>query len=185
VLEVARGGVLRRGLGVPRATAAAVTNVADDHLGEYGVDTVEELAEAKFVVTKTLGEGGVLVVNAEDPYCHHEAHRLTPLLDDQGVRLFWTALDPDHERLVVHRRMEGTACAVVDGHLAFSARGGDWQPVVSVADIPITLGGAARYNVRNALAALGLALALGAEPEAIAAGLRAFRSDPDSNPGRG
>src|SRR5690606_16253295 len=120
VLEVARGGILRRGLGVPRATAAAVTNVAADHLGEYGIETVEQLAEAKFVVAKALGAGGTLVTNAEDAYCAHEGHRRQALLEARGARVCWTALDPAHERLRAHRAAGGPACAVVDGHLAYA-----------------------------------------------------------------
>lgn len=184
VLEVARGGVLRRGLGVPRATAAAVTNVAADHLGEYGIETVEELAEVKFIVAKALGAGGVLVANAEDPYCAHEAHRQTPLLEARGGRVCWTALDPQHERLGVHRRQGGLAYAVVDNHLAYSG-GKDWVPVVAVDALPFAHGGAARYNVRNALTALALARALGVPDEAIARGMAGFKSDPETNPGRG
>ena len=184
VLEVARGGVLRRGLGVPRAKAAAVTNVAADHLFEYGIETVEALAEVKFVVAKALGEGGVLVANAEDPYCAHEAHRLGPLLEAQGVRLAWTALDPEEQRLRLHLGNGGLACAVVDGHLAYSERG-EWKQVVKVEDVPIAHGGAARYNVRNALTALALARALDVPDDALAEGLKAFRSDAETNPGRG
>ena len=63
VLEVARGGILRRGLGLPNASAVAVNNVDEDHLGDYGIDTVPQLAEVKFVVAKALGEGGALVTN--------------------------------------------------------------------------------------------------------------------------
>jgi UDP-N-acetylmuramyl tripeptide synthase len=185
VLEVARGGLLRRGLGVPRVAAAAVTNVAADHLGEYGIETVEQLAEAKFVVAKALGEGGVLVTNADDPYCEHEAHRQGPLLEARGVRVAWAALDPANDRLRVHRADGGLACAVVDGHLAWAERGRDWVPVVPVEAVPVTHGGAARYNVRNALTALALARALGLPDDAVAEGLRTFRGDPESNPGRG
>ncbi|HLT48150.1 MAG TPA: Mur ligase family protein [Rubricoccaceae bacterium] len=183
VLEVARGGLLRRGLGVPRATAAAVTNVAADHLGEYGIETVEQLAEAKFVVAKALGAGGVLVTNAEDAYCAHEGHRHEALLEARGARVCWTALDPDHERLRVHRAKGGLACAVVDGHLVYSD-GGDWTSVAAVDAVPCTYGGLARYNVRNALTALGLARALGVPDDAIRRGLEGFASDPASNPGR-
>jgi UDP-N-acetylmuramyl tripeptide synthase len=184
VLEVARGGLLRRGLGLPRATAAAVTNVAADHLGEYGIEDLEQLAEAKFVVAKALGAGGVLVTNADDPYCVHEAHRQGPLLEVRGVGVVWTALDPEHERLRVHRAGGGGACAVVDGHLAYSERGRGWVPVVAVEAVPVAYGGAARYNVRNALTALALARALGLPDDAVAGGLAAFRSDPETNPGR-
>ena len=183
VLEIARGGLLRRGLSVPHATVAAVTNVATDHLGEYGVETVEDLAEAKFTVSKALGPGGTLVAAADDPASRVEALRRAPALAPRGVRLAWTALEPEVARSHVERT-SGQAWAVVDGALTLWEEG-RWVPVVPVADVPSTFGGAARHNVRNALTAAASAYALGVSHEAIADGLRRFRSDVADNPGRG
>ena len=182
VLECARGGLLRRGTPVPHATAAAVTNVAADHLGDYGVETVPELAQAKFVVARPLAAtagrpGGTLVANADDPPSVAEVARLAPRLDRDGVRLAWTGLEagPDGAPL---------AATVRDGHFALRAADGCWTAVLPVAEAPATLGGTARYNVRNALAALALGRALGLPDAALAAGLRAFRGDAADNPGR-
>ena len=184
VLEVARGGILRRGLGVPKATTVAVTNVAADHLGDYGIETVADLAQAKFVVAKALGEGGVLVTNADDTYCRKEVNRLTESLDDGGAEVCWTSPNPEHPLVVERLQNSGRVCSVVDGQLAY-AEAGEWKSVAAVADVPITFEGRALYNVRNCLTALGLAKALGVDDGAVAEGLRAFQSDPETNPGRG
>jgi cyanophycin synthetase len=87
-LELARGGILRRGLPVRQAKAAVVTNVADDHLGEYGINTVAELAEVKFAIRHGLGAGGVMILNADDPPVVAEAERL-------GLKAAWFSLTED------------------------------------------------------------------------------------------
>ncbi|MEM1055767.1 MAG: Mur ligase family protein [Bacteroidota bacterium] len=177
VLEVARGGILRRGLGLPRATAAAVTNLGEDHLGEYGIHTVAQLAEAKFVVAKSLGRGGALVTNHDDPHCHRNGLLLEPGLRERGAHLVWTGLRPDS-------LPDGPAVSVVDGEIV-RREATDWVRLVPVVDLPAAMGGAARYNVRNALTAAGLAHALGLPDAAIRDGLTAFTSDTKTNPGRG
>lgn len=75
VLETARGGLLRRGLVVPHATAAIVTNVAVDHFGEYGIHSLDDLARTKLLVARALGPAGTLVLNADDPTLNQVAHR--------------------------------------------------------------------------------------------------------------
>lgn len=190
VLEVARGGLLRRGLPVGRAAAVAVTNVAADHLGEYGVETVEDVAAAKFVVAKALHAGGTLVTTADEPLCLAWGERLAPGLAARGARLCWTAPDAAHPVVVAHVAAGGAAASVVGGALAFADGGAPqagapmWQPVLVVSDLPAALGGAAVHNVRNALTALALARALGVGAEAVAAGLAAFGRDAADNPGR-
>ena len=176
VLETARGGLLRRGVPVPRVTAAALTNVADDHLGDYGIETVPDLARAKLVVAKALGPGGVLVAPADEPQASAAVVRQLDSLTARGVRVAWTALDPATDA------PGPLAAAVVDDQVALGD--GGWRPLCPVGAIPAALGGAARHVVRNALTAAALARALGLGDDAIAAGLRAFRSDPDDNPGR-
>jgi UDP-N-acetylmuramyl tripeptide synthase len=182
-LEVARGGILRRGLAVPRAPAVAVTNVAADHLGEYGVNTVAELADVKFAVHRALGEGGLLVTSAEDALCTARATALAPDLAARGAGVGLTALTPDHPALREH---DGQAATIAAGQLALRRHPGEeWAPVVSVEAIRATFGGRAAYNVRNALITSLLARALGVDDASIAAGLSAFRGDSSDNPGRG
>ncbi|GAB5535521.1 MAG: Mur ligase family protein [Rubricoccaceae bacterium] len=177
VLEVARGGLLRRGLPVPVAAAVAVTNVAADHLGEYGVMDVEALADAKFLVAKALQAGGTLVCPADEPVATTHAQTLAPALLDRGVRIVWTAFDPEE----VSHRLD--AASVVDGHLAHR-RAGEWIPICPVAEVPGSWDGTAEHVVRNALTASALGHALGLSNDALATGLRAFKGDPDDNPGR-
>lgn len=175
-LEVARGGILRRGLPLRRARAALVTNVAADHLGQYGVNTVEELAVAKFALHRTLATDGILVVNADDRYVVAEASRTQ-------ATLCWFSLDAGHP-LIAQAKADGLTCAWQEGdHLVYfdSQRA---HKIVKVQAIPLTMEGAADYNIRNALGALCLAKAMGIDDSAIAKGLCGFNNDAKDNPGR-
>ncbi len=175
-LEVARGGILRRGLPTRAATAAAVTNVANDHLGQFGVNTVPELAQAKFAVHRTLAEGGVLALNADDAYVRAEA-------ENTSANIWWFSLDAQND-LIGHARETGTCCAYVQHGKIVFFDGTTEQIVIPVADVPLTMGGAAKYNIQNALAALCLALALGLPQQALRDGLAGFKPDAKDNPGR-
>jgi cyanophycin synthetase len=147
VLETARGGLLRRGLVVPHATAAIVTNVAEDHFGAYGITTLEQLAEVKLVVARAVGETGVLVINDDDP-----------TLASVDVRTNGT--------------VERFSIAAPD----------PLTPPIS--EMPLTLGGAARHNIANAVGAAHVARALGVETALVHDTLRAFGSDNADNAGR-
>lgn len=174
VLETARGGLLRRGLAVEQATAALITNVAEDHLGEFALANLDELADLKWVVTGALGAGGRLVLNAEDP-----------LLVERGCAsafaITWFSPNRGNDLIHDHVASGGAVCTVEDGSVV-SYNAGQRHQLLAVTDIPITLGGAATHNVANALGAVGLGQALGLPIEAITAGLRHTR-DID-NPGR-
>ncbi len=177
ILETARGGLLRRGLALARADAALVTNVAEDHLGDYGVHTLDDLVEVKLTIRRAVEDRGVLVLNADDP-------GLVRHTQGYPGEVCWLGLDPDHATLAAHRRAGGRMCSVEDGAVVWTW--GDAREVVlPVEAIPITLGGAARHNVANALAAVALAKELGLPTGAIRDGLRAFRGDAADNPGRG
>ncbi|WP_108862463.1 Mur ligase family protein [Ruegeria sp. Alg231-54] len=175
-LEVARGGILRRGLPTRAATAAAVTNVANDHLGQYGVNTVPELAQAKFAVHRTLAEGGVLALNADDPYVRTEAEKTS-------ANIWWFSLDAQNG-LIRQARDAGKCCAYVRHDDIVFFDGAAEQVVIAVSDVPLTMGGAAKYNILNALAALCLALALDLPVQAVRDGLAGFKPDAKDNPGR-
>ncbi len=175
-LEVARGGILRRGLPLRRARAALVTNVAADHLGQFGINTVPELATAKFSVYRTLRDDGILVLNADDEYVAAEAHKIQ-------VNIWWFSLSPDSAQ-IRDSLTAGSPCAwVEDGSLVFFD-GLDKQAVIRVEEIPITMSGAAHYNILNALGALCLSRAMGLDNAAIHTGLSGFQNDPGDNPGR-
>ena len=175
-LEVARGGILRRGLPTRAATAATVTNVANDHLGQYGVNTVPELAQAKFAVHRTLAEGGVLALNADDPFVRNEA-------EHTKAKIWWFSLNAQNE-LIRQAKEAGNCCAYVErGDIVFFD-GKAEQKVIAVSDVPLTMGGAAKYNILNALAALCLAVALRLPIQVVRNGLGGFKPDAKDNPGR-
>ena len=163
LLEVARGGMLRRGLPVEEADAALVSNVGNDHLGEYGIDDLDALAQVKLLVSKASRSGGELIVNIDDP----RLQRLVPE-PDQAVTLGEHAGPGFTER-------SGRLGALLDSKFI---------PWVETRDVPITVGGAARHNIYNCLGAMAVANAIGLGRRAIVEGLTAFRGDAASNPGR-
>jgi UDP-N-acetylmuramyl pentapeptide synthase len=177
VLEVARGGLLRRGIGVERADGALITNIAADHLGDYGINSVAEMAEAKFIIRRALGPSAPLILNCDDP----ESVRMAARLDN---RIIWFGLDPCHPILAAHLEAGGQAAYLADGWLVW-AEGNTARNIVRIAEVPVTFGGAARYNISNALGAMALCHVLGAEDLALAAGLKNFSGDAEVNPGRG
>jgi UDP-N-acetylmuramyl tripeptide synthase len=178
VLEVARGGLLRRGLGV---SEAVITNVAADHLGEYGINTVPDLIEAKFIVRRALGERGTLILNADDPGISAFAENLDESLKR---RIHWFSTVADHSRVIQGVLEGGAATVFQDGWLvALAAQ--KRKKIVPVSEIPAALAGAAKHNVSNALAAMALCRELGISGEAIRQGLAEFRGDASDNPGRG
>ena len=173
VLETARGGMMRRGLALERCDVACVLNVGADHLGEWGVGTLEGLAEGKYIVTRVAD---VVVLNADDPVVAARAGQL-------AQEVVWFGMDPENPLLAAHLGRGGRAALLEDAQLVL--RRGDERRVLSRADeVPITLAGAARYNVANALAAAATADLLGLDLDAIRAGLRGFESSPEANPGR-
>jgi len=177
VLEVARGGLLRRGLGVAGADVAVVTNVAEDHLGEYGIHSVDDLVQAKFIVSRALSANGVLVLNADDA----GVAAYGEVLD---CRICWFSLEADHPKVTAARAAGDTVCYLDGGWLMTCAQGSP-RKVAPVSAVTAAHGGTARYNLANALAAMSIAVNLGLEDDAIREGLRAFRGDERDNPGRG
>ena len=176
VLETARGGILRRGLAPHRVDAALITNVSADHLGEYGIHDLDTMAQVKAVVATVVHPTGRVVLGAESPpLCRLPRRFPAPIV--------WFALSPDQPTLAAHRRIGGEAWYVAEGHLV-RAYGDREEPLMPVADVPITFSGAARYNVQNALAAAALAAALGLPRPAIIAGLASFTPTARDNPGR-
>ena len=174
ILETARGGLLRRGLVLDRADATLITNVAEDHLGEFALHDLRALADLKWVVTKVLDTTGRLVLNADDPLLVERARR-------SEARITWFSLDADNTRVHEHLAEGGDAFTVTDGEIVHWS-GDRRQSLLPVAEIPMTIGGAAAHNVANALGAAGLAAALGMPLDAIATGLHDSRRE--DHPGR-
>jgi UDP-N-acetylmuramyl tripeptide synthase len=176
VLETARGGILRRGLAVERADAAVITNIAADHLGEFGVESLSDLAETKLVVTQTVNDRGTVVLNADDPELVARHSRIP-------AQIFWFSLDPTSP-LISHHTESGGRAAVLDRNEIILLQGNERRSLMSLDEIPIAFGGAARHNVANVLAAVAVARSLGIEQDAIRTALRQFGRFPADNPGR-
>ena len=176
VLETARGGILRRGLVANRADAAAVTNIAEDHLGDYGIHDLASLTATKLVIARVVRPDGRVVLNADDP-------ELVAAAGGVAAPIVWFAFDAGNPVVAGHVAAGGEAVYVDDGALVLD-RGGERTAVIRAGEVPVTFGGAARYNVANALAAIGVASVLRLPAEAMASGLRSLRSTPEDNPGR-
>lgn len=182
VLEIARGGLLRRGLPLEGADVAVVTNVAEDHLGEYGIHDLDDLAAAKLLVAKATrpgrrgdaDRGGLLVLNADDPRLVAHA--------PSGQRIGWCSQDGDNPTVQSHLGRGGIAW-VLAGDVITEVIEGRRTPIVDVTAVPATLDGAARHNVANALSAAAAARGLGVPVESVVAGLTGFHGAGD-NPGR-
>jgi UDP-N-acetylmuramyl tripeptide synthase len=180
-LEVARGGLLRRGLPVEYANAALVTNVASDHLGQYGINTVEEIATVKTMVSKAIPMGhdyakGTLVLNADDAILVAESAKL-------NVPICWFSEDSNNPQIVKALSHNQPCVFVKNGQFIYSYH--EQDEIAVVTEVPMTVNGTARHNIQNALGVIGLSKALGISSDHIQTGLRAFGSNAKDNPGRG
>ncbi len=176
-LEVARGGILRRGLPLRRARVALVTNIASDHLGQYGVNTLAALTETKLAVRRTLADDGVLVTNADD------VEIVSYLAANPQQNLCWLSLDKSNQQIQRHISLRQHCCFSEQGRLVYFD-GENFIDICAIDEIPMTLNGAATHNVHNALGAIGVGMAMGFTPAQISAGLQRFHSDAKDNPGR-
>ncbi len=174
ILETARGGLLRRGLGVERADVALITNIARDHLGDFGSQNLDELMHIKWIVSRAVTTGGKLILNADDPLLVARAQQF------EGG-LVWFSLDSGNNIVQAHTDQGGTAF-VLDGQELVILNGAAREPICNDFDIPITLSGAARHNVANALAAAALTWCMGVSLANIRSGLTTMSQD--ENPGR-
>ena len=177
IVENARGGLMRRGLSIPQADACLITNIAADHLGDYGITDVRALGDAKFLIAQAVKPGGRLVLNADDPEL---VARSTGFAGD----ITWYGLALDDVVLALWLSKGGHAAFIEDGMMVL-ARGSERHPVLPVADFAPGLGGAAKYNVSNALGAIALASALDLPVAAMSKALAGFKGTPEENPGRG
>jgi len=179
VLEIARGGLLRAGMGVPEVNVAAVLNVQSDHLGLKGIDTLEQLAEVKRVPIEVATDCAVL--NADDP------HVLKMSGYTEAKVICYVTMNPSHALVREHVRAGGRACALeagVNGSMITLYDKGSHIPLMWTHLIPATLEGRALHNVQNAMVAASLAFALGIKLDAIRQGLRTFDTTFFQAPGR-
>jgi cyanophycin synthetase len=185
VFEVARGGILREGLGYDRNDVAVVTNVTGDHLGLGGIDTLGQLAGVKGVLVEAVPRSGTAVLNADD----HRVYRMGRHSDGRVV-LFSMAKakgEDGYDRVDGHTARGNAAFCLEDtaqGELIVLKHGPRKMPVLYTHLVPATFGGRARMNVANALAAAAAAWSLGAHLHDIRQGLRTFSTSFFQAPGR-
>jgi len=174
VLETARGGILKRGLAYDRCDVAVVLNVSSDHLGLDGVETLADLARVKAVVAGRAARA--VVLNAEDNYCVEMGNAL-----QDGVEVIYFALDAEDPVLLRHVEHGGRGVYLQDSTIVL-ANGMRHEALLDVREMPVSLGGRARYNIANAMAAAAALTACGFGNLEIAEGLRGFVSDSKHNP---
>ncbi len=177
VTETARGGILLKGIGLTRNDVSVVTNVTADHLGQQGIDTVDQLAEVKAVVPRITRRSGWAVLNADDPRVLAMRHvvRASPWVFSRDA-------DSPAIREILNERDAPPPSST--GGSRSSSPNADPDPLVELVDVPMTLAGLSRFNVENTLAAASAALALGISRDRVVEGLRSFRPDAEHNPGR-
>ena len=178
VVETARGGLLRAGLGFDEVDVGVVLNVSADHLGLRGINTVEQLADVKGVVAAVVKREGHAVLNADDPLVYAMRDR-TP----GDLVLFSTKPEGESEEFEQHLTRNGIGARIEND--AFVIRRGRLRiPIASVRDVPLMLGGAAKFQRENILAAIATAYVQGMRYDDIRAGLLSFFPSPSLTPGR-
>lgn len=172
VLETARGGIMRGGLAYDASDVGVVTNITEDHLGQDGIEDLDDLAFIKSLVVETVKPGGVALLNADDQYVAAMAGRVRS-------EVVYFSLESDNIIVRRHLGAGGRAFFVKDGNI-YAAQGSVARFIVRVKDIPVTLGGIALHNLQNAVIAAAACYSMRVPIAYIRQGLSSF----DSNPGR-
>ncbi|HEY9628347.1 MAG TPA: cyanophycin synthetase [Coleofasciculaceae cyanobacterium] len=176
VLETARGGILRSGLGFDQCDIGIVLNVAADHLGIGDIDTVEDLAHLKSIVVESARPNGYAILNADDPLVSAMAARVQ-------AQVAYFSMNPDNELIRSHTQQGGLAAVYENGYLSILK--GDWTLRIDQAvNVPLTMGGRAPFMIANALAASLAAFAHGVKIEYIRTALATFQASVGQTPGR-
>ncbi|HET9464769.1 MAG TPA: cyanophycin synthetase [Gemmatimonadales bacterium] len=179
VLEIARGGLLRAGMGVRSCDVGAVLNVKSDHLGLRGIGTLEQLAEVKRIVVEVARETAIL--NADDPLCLGMGDYT------EARNLCYVTMDPTHELVSEHIKAGGRGVVLetgIKGQMITIYDHGAHIPLLWTHLIPATLEGRAMHNVQNAMFAAAMAFSMGLKLEDIRHGLRTFDTTFFQAPGR-
>ena len=176
VLECARGGILRSGLGFDNCNISIVTNITDDHLGLNDIDTIEQLARVKAVVPQSTFNHGYAILNADDDLVYRIRRTL-----DCNIALF--SMDANNERILEHCRDGGLAAFIENNHFVIS--NGNWKTIIAeISGVPLTFSGSCEFMIKNILPALLAASISEFSLESISAGLQSFIPSPEMTPGR-
>ena len=179
ILETARGGLLKKGLGYRHPNVACCLNVQEDHLGLRGIDTLDQLAEVKQIPIEVARD--TVVLNADDPRC------LKMAIKSSAKNVCYVTLNPEHALVREHIRAGGQAVALekgVNGEMISIFDGGSHIPLLWTHLVPATLEGQAVHNVQNAMVAAAMAYAMGVKLDDIRQGLRTFDTSYFQAPGR-
>ncbi|MDP6937817.1 MAG: cyanophycin synthetase [Planctomycetota bacterium] len=179
VLETARGGLLRRGMGYKRCNVGAVLNVQSDHLGLKGIDTLEDLAKVKRIVVEVAQDAAVL--NADDEHC------LLMASYTKAKHLCYVTMNPNHALVREHILAGGRALVLEEGmagHMITLYDNGAHIPLLWTHLVPATLEGRAMHNVQNAMFAAAITFSMGVKLDEIRHGLRTFDMTYFQAPGR-
>lgn len=176
VLETARGGILRAGLGFSRCDIGIITNIKEDHLGLNDIETLDDLARVKAVVVNSVKKDGWAVLNAEDEYCVKIAKTL-------DCKVAYFSMDENHPVIVEHCKYGGTAAIYENGFITIKK--GEWKiRIDKVTNVPLTIGGKAKFMIANVLAATLAGYLYGFRIEGIKLSLETFVPSPAQTPGR-
>ena len=176
VLECARGGILRAGLGFHNCDVAVVTNVAEDHMGLGGIDTLEKLARVKAVAAHTVFPKGYAILNADDDLVYQ-------MHEDLDCKVAYFSLHEDNHRIKKHCAKGGIAAIYENGYVTIVK--GTWKiRVEKVTNIPLTFSGMAEFNIANVLAAILATYVQDFKTEDIRQSLQTFVPSPALTPGR-
>ena len=176
VLETARGGMLRSGLGFRSCDIAVVTNVAADHLGLRDIHTVEEMAEVKAVVPRTVRKNGWAVLNADDDLVYAMREKL-------DCRVAYFSMDEHNPRILAHVADGGVAAVYEEGYVTIYKNSYKLR-IGRAAEFPVTFGGRAGFNIENSLAAALAGYLSGFAKDEIQTALRTFIPSATKTPGR-
>jgi len=171
VLETARGGLMRAGLGYDWADIGILTNIQPDHIGQNGIKSVDDLVRVKSLVLQRVREGGVVVLNADDDRVAALAHMVRA--QSSQTRIVYFTLDPTNPWVRAHTGAGGSAYVAADGWI-IEALGATRHHLIQVDAIPITLGGVADFQVANVLAAIAATRAYGVSGHSLACALTSF-----------
>lgn len=166
VLETARGGIIRQGLAFDRCDVGIVTNISDDHLGQDGVATMDDLSDVKSLIVESVKAGGAAILNADDRYASMMARRATG-------EIIYVSLRADNRIMNRHLALGGRAVFVKDGAIRW-AQGASEHRLIDLDEIAITLEGRAEHQVQNSLLASAGAWGLGLSRAVVEEGLRTF-----------
>lgn len=176
VLETARGGIVRKGLGYDLADVGVIINIAEDHLGMDGVNTLEDLAFVKSLVIEAVKPDGYAVLNGDDRFVRYFIDRVK----SDFILFSRKSSNP----VVMEHMQKGKKALYVDGDTIYIFNGKSHRALINVSEIPITYGGIVECNIENSLAAASALYALKLSVKSIRDGLKTFRPDMESNPGR-